>query len=386
VNLSAVIITGTNPVRAPRIRRQIKWLKLLGFSVTVIGRGEWPESDVPYFRIGSPTLVERYFAYIFLRRQQRFDFLVGSRVPSDCLGAISDAQLVVVNEIDLIPHGPFRDAIMTPQKRVYFDVHEDHLSSLARNILESIAFDSYNSWVRQQFDEFIANRGFENVGFSTVEDSIARKYSKHLGVDFEVIRNSPYFVEIEPHKVDTSRIQLVHHGMGTRSRGIEAAIKSLGSLPDFELHLYLVATNWYLAKLKLLSLFQGVSRRVFLHHPVSTESIPLSISKHDVALVLSPPVTENQLNALPNKFFESIQGRLAIVVGPNPTMSSIVKSCGNGIVLDGWTAKDLVQGLRGIQCDEITRMKNASHGVAYKMSAELDFEVFRRLITPGMET
>ncbi len=386
MSLSAVIITGTNPIRAPRIRRQIKWLKLLGFSVKVIGRGEWPKNDVPYYRIGSPNWVQRYFAYIFLRRQQRFDFLIGSRVPGDCLGAISGAQLVVVNEIDLIPHGPFREAIMTPQKRVYFDVHEDHLSSLARNVLESIAFDSYNSWVRMQFDEFIAIRGFENVGFSTVEDSIARKYSKHMGADFKVVRNSPYFVEIEPHKVDTSRIQLVHHGMGTRSRGIEAAIKSLRSLPDFELHLYLVSTNWYLFKLKLLGLLHGVSKRLFLHRPVSTESIPLSISKHDVAIVLSPPVTENQLNALPNKFFESIQARLAVVVGPNPTMASIVKSSRNGIVLDGWMAKDLVEGLRGINGDEIARMKNASHTVAYEMSAESDFEVFRGLVTPRVET
>lgn len=386
MNLSAVIITGTNPLRAPRIRRQIKWLKLLGFDVTVIGRGEWPKNDVPYFRIGSPTLVERYFAYIFLRRKQRFDFLVGSRVPAESLAAIHVAQLVVVNEIDLIPHSPFRDAILTPQKRVYFDLHEDHLSSLARNILESIAFDSYNSWVRMQWDQFIAIRGFENVGFSTVEDSIARKYSKHVGAKFEVIRNSPYSVEIEPHKVDPSRLQLVHHGMGTRSRGIETAIKALGSLPDYELHLYLVATSWYLAKLRLISLFRGVSKRLLLHRPVSTELIPLSISKHDVALVLSPPVTENQLNALPNKFFESIQARLAIVVGPNPTMSSIISSHGNGIVLDGWNTKDLVKGLKRLDCDEIIRMKGASHRVAFEMSAESDFEVFRGLVTPSLET
>jgi hypothetical protein len=168
--------------------------------------------------------------------------------------------------------------------------------------------------------------------------------------------------------------------MGTRSRGIETAINVLGSLPDYELHLYLVATNWYLAKLKLLSLLRGVSKRLFLHRPVSTELIPLSISKHDVALVLSPPVTENQLNALPNKFFESIQARLAIVVGPNPTMSSIVTSSGNGIVLGGWKTKDLVDGLKGLSGEEITRMKNASHRVAYEMSAESDFEVFRRLV------
>jgi hypothetical protein len=74
-------------------------------------------------------------------------------------------------------------------------------------------------------------------------------------------------------------------------------------------------------KIKSLAIICGVSKRVIFHKPVPTKEISANVNRYDIALVVIPPITENELHALPNKFLESIQGRLAIVTGPNPRMA-----------------------------------------------------------------
>jgi hypothetical protein len=93
-----------------------------------------------------------------------------------------------------------------------------------------------------------------------------------------------------------------------------------------------------------------------------------------------PPITNNELYAVPNKFLESIQARLAIVTGPNPSMAEIVRENGLGIVLDGWKAKDIYSGLINLDKQGIEAMKVNSGKVSVKLSSDQDRGTFLKFV------
>jgi glycosyltransferase involved in cell wall biosynthesis len=118
---------------------------------------------------------------------------------------------------------------------------------------------------------------------------------------------------------------------------------------------------------KLLAWFLGVADRIKFHLPVPTVSISREINKHDVALVVIPPITENEMQALPNKFLESLQARLAIISGPNPAMATMVNQYKLGVLLSGWSTEQIVAAVSGLTADEISQ---------YKRNADRNSQIF----------
>ena len=114
--------------------------------------------------------------------------------------------------------------------------------------------------------------------------------------------------------------------------------------------------------------------------PVPTRELASELNNYDLALVVIPPVTVNEDQAVPNKLLESIQGRLGLIVGPNSAMSKIVRDNSIGRVLKGWKSADMISGLNSISADEIAEYKSNSDSVSEEFSANSDREVFLGLI------
>ena len=191
------------------------------------------------------------------------------------------------------------------------------------------------------------------------------------------LRNSAPLQDLKPIKTDMENINLVHHGVGTTHRGIEQAIRVLAELPDnFSLNLLLVASRPYFKKLESLALAHKVSHRVRFLEPVPTVGISKRINEFDIALVVNPPITVSEYRAMPNKFFESIQASLMIVVGPNPEMSQIVQEARNGIVLPDWEDDSLAKALRSLTSKDIDSAKDASYLIRGEMSLETERALF----------
>ena len=191
------------------------------------------------------------------------------------------------------------------------------------------------------------------------------------------LRNSAPLQDLKPIKTDMENINLVHHGVGTTHRGIEQAIRVLAELPDnFSLNLLLVASRPYFKKLESLALAHKVSHRVRFLEPVPTVGISQRINEFDIALVVNPPITVSEYRAMPNKFFESIQASLMIVVGPNPEMSQIVRDASNGIVLPDWEDASLLVALKGLAAQDIASAKHSSYLIRREMSSQSDRVLF----------
>src|SRR5262249_15869069 len=152
---------------------------------------------------------------------------------------------------------------------------------------------------------------------STVCQSIADEYRLNYGVAPIVITNAPPYHDLVPRPAADGRIRIVHHGVTISSRRIELMIEAMDFLNKrFELDLMLIpnATSY----VRDLERAAAARPRVRIVPPVPMTELPRHLNQYDIGLFLLPPTNFNYQYALPNKFFEFVQGRLAVAVGPSP--------------------------------------------------------------------
>ena len=176
----------------------------------------------------------------------------------------------------------------------------------------------------------------------TVCQGIADQYRRDTGVTPVVLTNAPEYHDIRaepesrPESTDLTRdaakIRMIHHGAASPPREIERMILAMRHLDErFELDFLLVPGSMaYIARLEARwrSQIQGFAscRRC------RCASWCRFSSAYDIGVFLVPPTTFNLRHTLPNKFFEFIQARLAVAVGPSPEMARIVEQNGCGVV------------------------------------------------------
>ncbi len=104
--------------------------------------------------------------------------------------------------------------------------------------------------------------------------------------------------------------------------------------------------------------------------------LPTFLNQFDIGLFLLEPTTFNYRHALPNKFFEFLQGRLGIAIGPTPEMAEIVHRTGTGIVASDFRPDSMVRALNALTAEDVNRFKQAAQAVAREYSAEVNREKF----------
>jgi len=369
----ALILSYKYVSSAPRILKEIDWLEKRGWSVDTLGLGAEPASQGQHFQVIPNSALIRYLCYLIPNQSMKFRFQYDETLSILTQELLQNYDLLVIHDLTLLPHAALQAEI---QRRagagVQVDLHEDHLESLARNRLEAIVFDNYRKWELSHLvkvSEIPSNR----VSYTSVSQRISNRFKEFLGAEVATVRNAPRHQSLTPTAFDPDRIKLVHHGVGAPHRGIEASIKALKSLPrEYELHLLLLSSRAFLSKLRLLIWFLRLENRVTIHPPVKTADIPKFVNQFDIALMVIPPVTVNEMHAMPNKFFESVQGCLAILTGPNPDLANAVKRHGLGVVADGWTAPDISRALVSISVSAWTDFKKASQENAKLFSSSQD--------------
>lgn len=161
-------------------------------------------------------------------------------------------------------------------------------------------------------------------------------------------------------------------------------IEIMQGLDDrFELDLMLVPSfPQYLNRLKAQA---STDRRIRFLPPVSMEQLVPFTNDYDIGLYLLPPSNFNNVHALPNKFFEFLQARLAVAIGPSPEMAQIVRQFGCGLVAENFSSALLAKELRQLTTADIDRMKAGSDRAAQVHTAERNAEKLREVVASVMK-
>jgi glycosyltransferase involved in cell wall biosynthesis len=343
-----------------RVTKQIRWLEAAGYRVDVLSRGpEHPDATGRAFTIGEPTKRLHFIFNALLPWPLRFQGGVGRYLPADELRG-QQYDLILVNDLHLLPWAVKAIPAMA-NGPVVLDLHEVY-SGNGTGIQQKLLIGPYDDWLLK----FINSPVFTN--YQTVAEGIADLYRDQYGIARPaVIRNVAPYEELEPSPVDPDNILLVHHGYASVERGIDLMLDaSLLLEPRFHLILMVLGDDRMLAPLRAHPAV--VAGRAELREPVGVTEVARALNAYDLELIFFPPRFENNTFALPNKFFESVQGRLGVVIGQSPEIVGFVRDHQLGIVIDGWKPADLAAALNALSADEIAALKQGSASAAKELS------------------
>lgn len=368
--------------RDPRVLRQIDALSS-SFDVTVAGFGPFEDSRVNFEPLGDFG-VEGKPNWSSSRLWQLLEVgLCTLRLYSLSYWLLRPAHIrfkrfVEKNHFDLILINDSEGVAVAKRFAkgnpiVVNDQHE-YWPDLFINPLKRWAVAGYRRWYVKKYVAPLPH-------WITVAEGIGDLYRDNFGMSEPlVITNAPGFVELEPSAVSDDRIDLVYHGIWDPARGIEIAIEALSKIPE-HFHLNLIIVGRGKEHLVAVAEQWAVGDRVHFFDPVEPRGIAARINGFDVAVIVNIPVNDSEKYALPNKLFESIQGRLAIVTGPSPEIAKIVVDGRCGIVLDNFTAESLADNLRTLSANDIKMFKERSGELAEILSAEENAKRLRAMLT-----
>ena len=343
-----------------RVSNQIRWLEGAGYTVDILSRGpEHPDATGLRFTIGELTQRSKLIFWALTPPPIRFRNTVERFLPLHELEG-QKYDIVLVNDHHLLPW-VVKAAPALAKGPVILDLHEVY-SGNGTTLTYKLVIAPYDDWLLT----FITSKVFTKL--LTVAEGIADLYRDRYGVQRPgVIRNVAPYEDLKPSKVDPENIRLEHHGYASVERGIDIMLDaSLLLEPRFTFVLMLLGDE---AELDSIRKHPAVlAGRAELRVPVQVTEVARAVNDCDLEVIFFPPRFANNTYALPNKFFESIQGRLGIVIGDSPEIAPFIREHGFGLIIDGWEAKDLADAVNKLTVDDITAMKKAAHAAAKDLS------------------
>lgn len=365
---SVLVVSFSELHRDPRVLRQLRVLTDEKFHVFAAGYTDPKLECVSFKKICKTrrSIQKKIWDAIIIKSGLRRKFYEGINEVKSLkkMWPIMDNEgidLFVANDIDTL----MVTLDIAKGRPVFFDAHEffprENEAFLWRFVLSG-----YKDW---QCRTFVKRAD----SFSTVGPGIRDGFRAHYGLDPIIIKNAPFYNCMDPTKCLDGKIRLVHHGSAAPGRGLEELVDMMRMLDRrFSLHFYLVGPDTYLNMLKKLARDVDVA----FHKPVRTNDLPIELNQYDMGLHLAQPVNYNNQYCLPNKFFEFVQGRLAVGVGPTPDMASLVREHNLGVVSRDFSSRAMARELNGLEIKDIEKFKGNAHRAARELSFEPSAEIF----------
>ena len=359
---TVVVICCGNIAMDSRVLRQIRWLGN-HYRVVAVGGGPPGVDGVEFIRCD----FHRHRKSILGKAQEAVHLLT-ARYERDywsvevrqCLAEIAGVgpDLILANDVDTLPLA----CSATTGAKVILDAHEYAPGQSAHRLVWRMMFQGYY--------EHLCGKYLPAVdAMMTVSPGLAEAYEANYGVKPVVVTNAQDYEAIEPTPTTPDRIRIIYHGVAVRPRRIEDIIRITRYLDErFELNIVLVPGDLrYIRRLvRMVRRFP----RVRFHDPVPLNEVVRFSSGFDIGLHLLPSSNFNHRHALPEKFLQFIQARLAIAIGPSPGMAPIVREHDCGVIADDFTPEAMARCLNQLTAERIDYCKGRSHRIAREMSSE----------------
>jgi len=373
MNKKILIMAITDLSKSPRPIRQIKALKDKNIVDTIGLKASGLEEK--FYKLKKSSIVVE-FLRLPLLLFRAYKLYYWDRYKKRVLKKIKNKSydLIIVHEVRMLPLA-FK---ISDTSKIVLDAHEYSPENFEDNLIWRIFIKHFYIYLCNNF----INKCDKVI---TVCDGISELYSKNFNVNCKVVTNATEYFNLIPQSSDSDKIRIIHHGNASSSRKLELMIEMMRHLDRrFELYLMLVANRTnkiYFNKLKKLS--KNYNNIYFLDPVPYNEIVPYS-NQFDIGIQFHPPVNINLKFGLGNKFFEFIQSRLAIAIGPSVEMMKIVKKYNLGVVSDTFKPLDMAKKLNELSKDEIFRFKNNSHNNALELSSNSNEKIFLEIIDEVM--
>lgn len=376
-----LILSASNPNGDPRPNRMINWLKD-DYSITVVGATHTEIEGVNSFALAESNkkngdtfadtimrIAQKYsvnlFRYIFFLLLKKYGDITETkysriRYIQEQLSK-EDFDLIISHDLILLPlvfkiKGNKNTKVMLDAREFYPKNFDDNFRwRLFTKPINEFLCDEY----LHRCDKII-----------TVSDGLAKEYAEEYDIQPEVVMSLPYAYDLQPVKNTSDTIKIIYHGYANSSRKTELMVEMMDFVDEhFTLDLMLsnAERDSYRKKIKDMA---KARKNVRVIPSVKMQEIVPFTNKYDIGLFLCPPTNFNLTYALPNKFFEYIQARLAIAIGPSIEMEKITKKYDCGVVAKDFEPRSLADELNQLTHGELAYYKEQSHKAAQILNAE----------------
>ncbi|MGV2983038.1 glycosyltransferase family 1 protein [Microbacterium sp. AGC85] len=255
--------------------------------------------------------------------------------------------------------------------RVHADLHEFFPGLPVEDSMLGLRQRRYWTWL-------IEKHASQARSSTTVGNAIAQRYAQY-GLRTGVVTNATNLRDL-PVRPTSTPIRLVHSGNPFRERGLADIMRAVAaSSTAITLDLYLTY-NPPADREQLSALAARLGERITVHEPVTQDVLVETLNGYDVGIHVLPPTSENNSLALPNKFFDFVQARLGVIVGPSIEMANLVREHELGEVTETFDESAIREALDGLTRELVDRYKDASDRAAPMLSAESQVETWAESI------
>lgn len=260
---------------------------------------------------------------------------------------------------------------LAPRYGILSDMHEYAPKQDPASTIWNLLYQPYYSWLCRNY---VAHA----VAVTTVSSGIVDEYRREFGFDSTLVINATPYQELDVRPV-AAPLRLVHSGGVAPQRRLDIMIQGVReSSASVTLDLYLVSDGSpLLAQLRELAAGEP---RVRFREPVPYSELVRTLNDYDLGLSIFPPTTFNLAWCLPNKFFDYVQARLGVIVGPSPEMTRFVEQYAIGLVLPDFEASSLAAALDALTAEQVTAWKTASNRSVHELSGEEQGKIWGRIV------
>ena len=369
-----LILCKTDLQRDPRVLKQIKALHL-EYNLTCVGVGKSmrPEvqTDLNLFKLDGRDSSLNRVTHITKLITKQYKSLYWTANNTSVYNRLkkNTYHLIICNETESLPIAHRLAA--EKDTCIYCDLHEYYLDDHQTGSFSN---------AQQQYEKWILTNHIDRVKhFTTVSPQIIRLYKEGFNIDCSLLDNACKYYDLLPRPMARDAIRIISHGAAIPTRRLELMIDAVTSLDSrYTLDLYLMNNNP--AYKQYLEQLVENNSQVSVLEPIPFNEIQETINQYDIGLYLLFPTHLNNANALPNKLFEFIQGRVAIIVGPTPGMADIVKLYDIGVVADNFTSEAIAQKIKLLTIEDIKRYKSNTNTAAKERNSSKNIIQIKKIV------
>lgn len=374
-----LIVSYTPTEQEPRIVKQISEFRR-DYHVTTAGFGPRPDGVAEHIELERAprrtglALIPGIFSLLLLLRLHRFYARLEPRDRASYRRLKGgDWDVIVAHDAQT----QYVASLLAPRYGVLADMHEYAPKQGKPTFIWNVLYRPYYSWLCRRYVAKAA-------AVTTVSSGIVDEYRRVFGFEPTLVINATPYQERAIQPVGAP-LRLVHSGGISPQRRLDIMIRGVReSSADVTLDLYLVGGESPLMS-QLKAQAEG-EPRIRFREPVPYRDLVETLNGYDVGLSIFPPTTFNLAWCLPNKFFDFIQARLGVIVGPSPEMERFVNEYGMGLVLPDFEPSSLAAALDALTPEQVTRWKTASDSHVHELSGEEQGKIWGRVVAGMLET
>ena len=216
----------------------------------------------------------------------------------------------------------------------------------------------------------------------TVNDKIAKIYSKKYNLKVGVIKNYPTFKTVVkkssfPFPTNDKKI-MIYQGAINIGRGLELLIDTIKILDPYLL--IIVGDGDILNELKEKVINEKLYEKVYFLGRIEPKELFKLTPLADIGFSLEEDLGLNYRYALPNKIFDYIQAEIPVVVSDLPEMKKVIINYNIGTFLKKRTPEDLAELIKRVVATNYSiKLKEAKKILTWESEEKKLFKIFKNL-------